>query len=86
MADTVSAFRAVEPPPAENVIDVCRELLARAEAGRITSLVFVAGGIGGDVVRGYALTDGTPLLSMVGAASILHLRLMDEVSEAMADG
>lgn len=83
MADSVTPFRAIEPVPAESVVGLCRELLKRAEAGRITSLVFVAGGAGGDVTRGHVITEGTPLLGMVGAASLLHLSLVDEVTEAM---
>lgn len=87
MSDLVLPFRAVDPVRAESVVDVCRELLERAEAGRITSLVFVAGCTGGDLMRGHVITEGTPLMGMIGAASLLHRKLMDEVCESMeSDG
>jgi hypothetical protein len=66
----------VAPSADPGLVELLRDLLARAEAGELIGLVFAAEVTRGDVLRAASLGKGGDLWRLIGAMRLLEHRLL----------
>ena len=75
MAD-VTQLRPVAPSADPGLVDMLRDLLARAESGEIIAVAVAAQSTGGDIARATSLGTGSDAFALVGAMRMLEFGLL----------
>lgn len=75
MAD-VTTLQAVAPAADPGLVEMLRDLLARAESGEIVAVALAAQVTGGEIARAVSLGVGADVFKLVGAMRMLEYGLL----------